>query len=63
MSAAALQHYRRLVRDLLRARELGGELSQDEEAERADELDIQWQQMTEEERRAVEDEVAGVPSR
>jgi hypothetical protein len=57
-SAVALRQYRRLARALLLARELaGGELSQDEEAERADELDLYWQQMTADERRAIEDEV------
>lgn len=59
MSAAAFQRYRRMVADLLLARELaGGALSQDEEAERADELDGYWQQMTGDERRTIEDEVA-----
>lgn len=60
MSDAALRHYRRLASELLLARQLaGGELSQDEEADRADELHAYWQQMTEGERQSIEDDVTG----
>jgi hypothetical protein len=58
MSAAAFRQYRRLVLELLVARDLaGGELPDDEEAERADELDVHWREMSAEERSRMEDEV------
>lgn len=58
MSAAALRQYRRLARELLLTRELaGGSLPQDVEAERADELDLHWRNMSNEERRIIEDEL------
>ncbi len=58
MSVVAVHRYRRLVRELWVARVLaGGDLSQEEEADRADELDSWWEQMTAEEREAIEQEL------
>ena len=59
MSASAERRYRDLVRELWLARALAGgdDLSQDEEAERAEELDLCWEEMTTEERAAMEQEL------
>jgi hypothetical protein len=58
MSEVSVRRYRRLVRELWVARALvGGDLSQDEEADRAEELDTWWEQMTPEERAAIEQEL------
>jgi hypothetical protein len=58
MSDLAVHRYRRLVRELWVARALaGGDLSQDEEADRAEELDSWWEQMDAEERATMEKEL------
>ena len=59
MSAKALERYRRLVRELWLARVIapGGELSQDEEATRAEELADCRDEMTQEEQDQLEEEL------
>jgi DNA recombination-dependent growth factor C len=59
MSARALERYRRLVRELCLARVIapGGELSQDEEATRAEELADCRDEMTKEEQDQLEEEL------
>ncbi len=59
MSASAVEQYRRLVRELWIARAIapGGELSQDEEAIRAEELSACRDDMTEAEQALLEEEL------
>ena len=58
MSEVAFNRYRRLVRELWVARALaGGNLSQEEEADRAEELDSWWEKMSADERTTIEQEL------
>jgi hypothetical protein len=59
VSAAALKRYRTLRRELWLARALApdGKLSQDEEADRVDDLDVCWREMTPEEQELIEQDL------
>jgi hypothetical protein len=57
MSEYAVRRYRELVRELWIARAISDELDQDEEADRAEELDTWWEQITVDEQTAMEAEL------
>ena len=63
MSTHAVCRYRELVRELWIARAISGELDQDEEADRAEELDTWWEQMTVDEQVTMERELRGNDAR
>jgi len=56
VSDVATRKFRELVRELWLARSRGG-LNQDEEADRAEELDSWWEQMSADERATMEAEL------